>query len=179
VPAGEALVLSYSARDHLGLGRAEDAIAAAEKGLAIFTEIGSGAGTARARYHLGIVLSRVGRLTEAVHHHAECLEFFRASKQRVWEQRVCSRLAETFITAERYGDAVRHAEEALVVSREIGHPFGEALSLTVLGKALKGLGSATRSTDCLRQAFDIFTRLGAPEAGDLRLLLDSAQVVES
>ena len=117
VPAGEALVLSYSARDHLGLGHAEDAIAAAEKGLAIFTEIGSGAGTARARYHLGIVLSRVGRLTEAVHHHAECLAFFRASKQRVWEQRVCSRLAETFITAERYTDAVRHAEQALVVSQ--------------------------------------------------------------
>jgi hypothetical protein len=125
------------------------------------------------------VLSRVGRLTEAVHHHAECLAFFRASKQRVWEQRVCSRLAETFITAERYGEAVRHAEEALVVSREIGHPYGEALSLTVLGKALKGLGSATRSTDCLRQAFDIFTGLGAPEAGDLMVLLEDAQVVES
>ncbi|GGO62101.1 AfsR/SARP family transcriptional regulator [Nonomuraea cavernae] len=179
VPAGEALVLSYSARDHLGLGRSEDAIAAAEKGLAIFTEIGSGAGTARARYHLGIVLSRVGRLTEAVHHHAECLAFFRASKQRVWEQRVCSRLAETFIAAERHTDAVRHAEEALVVSREIGHPYGEALSLTVLGEALKGLGDTGRSTDCLRQAFKIFTRLGAPEAGDLKVLLDGAQVVES
>ncbi|MFI6787756.1 AfsR/SARP family transcriptional regulator [Nonomuraea sp. NPDC050383] len=174
VPAGEALVLSYSARDHLGLNRPEDAIAAAEKGLAIFTEIGSGAGTARARYHLGIVLSRVGRLTEAVHHHAECLAFFRASKQRVWEQRVCSRLAETFIAAKRYPEAVRHAEQALVVSREIGHPYGEALSLAVLGKALKGLGSTTRSTDCLRQAFDIFSRLGAPEAGDLKALLDSA-----
>jgi DNA-binding SARP family transcriptional activator/tetratricopeptide (TPR) repeat protein len=172
VPAGEALVLSYSARDHLGLGRPEDAIAAAEKGLAIFTEIGSGAGTARARYHLGIVLSRVGRLTEAVHHHAECLAFFRASKQRVWEQRVCSRLAETFIAAGRHADAVRHAEQALVVSREIGHPYGEALSLTVLGKALRGLGSTTRSLDCLQQAFEIFSRLGAPEAGDLKVLLD-------
>ncbi|MDP4503840.1 AfsR/SARP family transcriptional regulator [Nonomuraea turcica] len=184
VPAGEALVLSYSARDHLGLGRPEDAIAAAEKGLAIFTEIGSGAGTARARYHLGIVLSRVGRLTEAVHHHAECLAFFRASKQRVWEQRVCSRLAETFIAAERHSDAVRHAEQALLVSREIGHPYGEALSLTVLGKALRGLGSVTRSSDCLRQAFEIFSRLGAPEAGDLKVLLDSlpdpaGKVVES
>ncbi|GAA2297245.1 transcriptional regulator AfsR [Nonomuraea roseoviolacea subsp. roseoviolacea] len=179
VPAGEALVLSYSARDHLGLNRPEDAIAAAEKGLAIFTEIGSGAGTARARYHLGIVLSRVGRLTEAVHHHAECLAFFRASKQRVWEQRVCSRLAETFIAARRYPEAVRHAEQALVVSREIGHPYGEALSLTVLGKALRGLGSTTRSVDCLRQAFDIFSRLGAPEAGDLRALLDSVPVPES
>ncbi|MBF8191947.1 tetratricopeptide repeat protein [Nonomuraea sp. K274] len=178
VPAGEALVLSYSAREHLGLGHPEDAIAAAEKGLAIFTEIGSGAGTARARYHLGIVLSRVGRLTEAVHHHAECLAFFRASKQRVWEQRVCSRLAETFIAAERYPDAVRHAEQALVVSREIGHPYGEALSLTVLGKALRGLGDATRSVDCLRRAFEIFGRLGAPEAGDLKALLDDAPVAE-
>ncbi|MFI7690469.1 AfsR/SARP family transcriptional regulator [Nonomuraea sp. NPDC049655] len=179
VPAGEALVLSYSARDHLGLGHAEDAIAAAEKGLAIFTEIGSGAGTARARYHLGIVLSRVGRLTEAVHHHAECLAFFRSSKQRVWEQRVCSRLAETFIAAGRYPDAVRHAEQALMVSREIGHPYGEALSLTVLGRALRGLGSTARSLDCLRQAYDVFTRLGAPEAGDLKLLLDGFAVERS
>ncbi|MFI7423544.1 AfsR/SARP family transcriptional regulator [Nonomuraea sp. NPDC049684] len=179
VPAGEALVLSYSARDHLGLGHPDDAIAAAEKGLAIFTEIGSGAGTARARYHLGIVLSRVGRLTEAVHHHAECLAFFRSSKQRVWEQRVCSRLAETFIAAGRYPDAVRHAEQALVVSREIGHPYGEALSLTVLGRALRGLGSAARSLDCLRQAHDVFTRLGAPEAGDLKLLLDGFAVERS
>jgi tetratricopeptide (TPR) repeat protein len=173
VPAGEALVLSYSARDHLGLGRPADAIAAAEKGLALFTEIGSGAGTARARYHLGIVLSRVGRLTEAVHHHAECLAFFRASKQRVWEQRVCSRLAETFIAAGRHPEAVRHAEQALVVSREIGHPYGEALSLTVLGKALRGLGSTTRSLECLRQAFEIFSRLGAPEAGDLKALIEA------
>ncbi|MBE1588784.1 BTAD domain-containing putative transcriptional regulator [Nonomuraea angiospora] len=183
VPAGEALVLSYSARDHLGLGRPADAIAAAEKGLALFTEIGSGAGTARARYHLGIVLSRVGRLTEAVHHHAECLAFFRASKQRVWEQRVCSRLAETFIAAGRHPEAVRHAEQALVVSREIGHPYGEALSLTVLGKALHGLGSTTRSLECLRQAFEIFSRLGAPEAGDLKALIEAVPaegaVVES
>ncbi|MDA0633395.1 BTAD domain-containing putative transcriptional regulator [Nonomuraea sp. MCN248] len=183
VPAGEALVHSYSARDHLGLGRPEDAIAAAEQGLALFTEIGSGAGTARARYHLGIVLSRVGRLAEAVHHHAECLAFFRAGKQRVWEQRVCSRLAETFITAGRYEDAVRHAEQALVVSREIGHPYGEALSLTVLGRALMGLGSATRSAECLRQALGLFARLGAPEADDVRSLLAgipvAGKVVES
>ncbi|GAA2675287.1 transcriptional regulator AfsR [Nonomuraea recticatena] len=177
VPAGEALVLSYSARDHLGLGRPDDAIAAAEKGLAIFTEIGSGAGTARARYHLGIVLSRVGRLNEAVHHHAECLAFFRASNQRVWEQRVCVRLAETFIAAERFADAVRHAEQALAVSRDIGHPYGEGLSLAVLGRALRGTGNSSRSADCLREAFDILTRLGAPEAGDLKILLAGAPVV--
>ncbi|SDH81087.1 DNA-binding transcriptional activator of the SARP family [Sinosporangium album] len=171
-PAGEALVLSYSVRDHLGLGRAEEAIAAAERGLAIFTELGSGAGTARARYHLGIVLSRVGRLNEAVHHHAECLAFFRAGNQRVWEQRVCFRLAETFLAAERYGDAVRHAEEALTVSREIGHPYGEAQALGVLGRALAGLGSRSRSRDCLRRAHDIFARIGAPEAEDLSVLLN-------
>jgi DNA-binding SARP family transcriptional activator/tetratricopeptide (TPR) repeat protein len=175
-PAGEGLVLSYSARDHLGLGHPEEAIAAAERGLAIFTEIGSGAGVARARYHLGIVLSRVGRLTEAVVHHAECLEFFRASKQRVWEQRVCCRLAETFIAAERFSDAARHAEQALTVSKEIGHPYGEAQSLAVLGRALIGLGSTRRSGDALRRAHDIFSRLGAPEAEDLRALLKLNQV---
>ncbi|ACZ91912.1 AfsR/SARP family transcriptional regulator [Streptosporangium roseum] len=173
---GEALTLSYSARDHLFLGQQEEAIAAAEQGLAVFIELGFSAGTARARYHLGMILSRVGRLNEAVHHHAECLAFFRASKQRVWEQRVCSRLAETFITAGRFSDATRHAEQALTVSREIGHPYGEALSLWVLGRALAGLGSTGRSHDCLERAHDIFVRLGAPEAADLRALLDRDHV---
>ncbi|GIH93083.1 BTAD domain-containing putative transcriptional regulator [Planobispora siamensis] len=173
---GEALTLSYSARDHLFLGQPEEAIAAAEQGLVLFSEIGSAAGTARARYHLGMVLSRVGRLNEAVHHHAECLAFFRAGNQRVWEQRVCSRLAETFITAGRFGDAVRHAEQALTVSREIGHPYGEAQALWVLGRALAGQGDVERSRHCLGRAHDLFARLGAPEADDLRALLDRGEV---
>ncbi|WP_067137680.1 AfsR/SARP family transcriptional regulator [Microtetraspora malaysiensis] len=170
-PAGEALVLSYSARDHLGLGHVEEAIAASERGLAIFTEIGSGAGVARARYHLGIVLSYVGRLNEAVVHHAECLNFFRASDQRVWEQRVCYRLAATFIAAGRFAEASRHAERALSVSREITHPYGEAQSLTALGKALCGVGDKVRGREALEKALGLFTRLGSPEADDVRALL--------
>ncbi|MEU6428403.1 BTAD domain-containing putative transcriptional regulator [Microbispora sp. NPDC046973] len=170
-PAGEALASCYSARDHLGLGRPDDAIAAAERGLAVFSEIGSGAGVARARYHLGNVLSYVGRLNEAVVHHAECLAFFRASNQRVWEQRVCYRLAATFIAAGRFAEAARHAEQALTVSREITHPYGEAQSLAALGKALAGLGETGRGRDALVKALDIFTRLGSPEADDIRTLL--------
>ncbi len=176
VPAGEGLVLSYSARDHLLLGRPGDAIATAERALAIFQRIGSGAGVARARYHLGTVLSHVGRHTEAVTRYAECLDFFRASEQRVWEQRVCHRLAETFIAAGGFAEAARYAEQALTVAREIGHPYGEAQSLTVLGKALRGLGDAERSAGHLRGAFDIFSRLGAPEAAELRGMLNLDQV---
>ncbi|MEV4454195.1 BTAD domain-containing putative transcriptional regulator [Microbispora sp. NPDC049633] len=170
-PAGEALASCYSARDHLGLGRPGDAIAAAERGLAVFSEIGSGAGVARARYHLGNVLSHVGRLNEAVVHHAECLAFFRASNQRVWEQRVCYRLAATFIAAGRFAEAARHAEQALTVSREITHPYGEAQSLAALGKALASLGETGRGRQALVKALDIFTRLGSPEADDIRALL--------
>jgi len=173
---GEALTLSYSARDHLFLKQPMEAIAAAEQGLALFIEMGSSAGTARARYHLGMILSRVGRLNEAVHHHAECLAFFRASRQRVWEQRVCSRLAETFINAGRFADAARHAEQALTVSREISHPYGEAQALAVLGTALNGLGEVERGRGCLERAHGLFRRLGAPEAEDLRLLLERDQV---
>ncbi|WP_062430491.1 AfsR/SARP family transcriptional regulator [Herbidospora daliensis] len=169
--AGEALVLSYSARDLLLLGRAADAVAVSEQGLQIFGEIGSGPGVARARYHLGVVLSYVGRLNEAVVHHAECLEFFRASNQKVWEQRVCNRLATTLTKAERFQEAARHAEQALQVSREITHPYGEAQSLTALGKALRGLGSRTRSRDALEKALDLFIRLGSAEADDVRKLL--------
>ncbi len=178
-PAGQALALSYSARDHLGLGNVDAAIAVSEHGLAMFTEIGSGAGLARARYHLGIVLSTVGRLNEAVVHHAECLDFFRAGKQRVWEQRVCYRLAATFIAAGRFTEAARHAEQALTVSREITHPYGEAQSLAALGKALHGMGETHRGRESLTRALDIFTRLGSPEADDIRALLREFDQIET
>ncbi|RBQ12207.1 SARP family transcriptional regulator [Spongiactinospora rosea] len=179
VLTGEALSLSYSARDHLGMGEIEGAIAAAEKGVAMFTEAGSDGGTARARYHLGVVLSRTGRLAGSVYHHLEALAFFRATNQHVWEQRVCLRLAETFITAKRYPEAVHHAEQALIISRDISYPYGEAMSLTVLGNALRELGSTSRSLDCLQQAFDIFSRLSAPEADPLRAILDRTHSVKA
>jgi tetratricopeptide (TPR) repeat protein len=178
-PAGEALVLSYSARDHLGLGHPEAAIAASEQGLGIFTSLGSRAGVARARYHLGIVLSFVGRLDEAVAHHTECLGFFRASNQRVWEQRVCCRLATTLIAAGRFADAVRHAEQALAVSHEITHPYGEGQSLAALGTALCGMGDAARGGDALRKALDIFIQLGSPEADDVRRALREVDEIEN
>jgi tetratricopeptide (TPR) repeat protein len=125
------------------------------------------------------VLSHVGRLNEAVVHHAECLAFFRASNQRVWEQRVCYRLAATFIAAEQYGEAARHAEQALTVSREITHPYGEAQSLAALGKALHRLGETGRGRQALAEAFDIFTRLGSPEADDIWALLRELDQVET
>ncbi|MFC7646630.1 tetratricopeptide repeat protein [Streptosporangium lutulentum] len=175
---GEAISLSYSARDHLFLGQPEEAITAAEQGLAILIELGSSPAIARARYHLGMVLSRVGRLNEAVHHHAECLAFFRASNQRVG----AAGLFPAGRDVHRRGPVLRRDP-----SRRAGPdreprdraPVRRGAGAGGVRQGARGLGGAERSRDCLERAHAIFTMLGAPEADDLRALLDRDRGDES
>jgi tetratricopeptide (TPR) repeat protein len=75
--------------------------------------------------------------------------------------------------AGRYGEAFDHYRTALRMAREIGDPYEEA-------KILEGIAEttlATRRPDAarivLRQALDIFERLGVPEAESARIRIEA------
>jgi hypothetical protein len=63
---------------------------------------------------------------------------------------------------------------ALTVLRDIGGEWRRGLVLTVLGRALTGIGQTGRAQVCWREALGIHEELGSPEADEVRSLLTLA-----
>jgi hypothetical protein len=65
---------------------------------------------------------------------------------------------------------------ALTVLRGIGGEWRRGLVLTVLGRALSGIGQTGRAQVCWREALGIHEELGSPEADEVRGLLTPTTV---
>jgi len=57
--------------------------------------------------------------------------------------------------------------QALDLTRQIGSSLDEAHALAGLGRCALAAGHATKAAALLRQALEIFQRIGAAEAGDV------------
>ena len=82
-------------------------------------------------------------------------------------------IADIYRGSGRYSEALEHYHAALRLSREIGEPFEE-------GKILQGSAEAMLDTQrfdagriALRQALDVFERLGVPEAESVRIRIET------
>ncbi|MFF3613598.1 BTAD domain-containing putative transcriptional regulator [Streptomyces sp. NPDC002580] len=168
---GEASALCNLSRIHLATGRTAGAVALAQQGTDMYDDMGHALKGANGRYALGLALTQSGRLSEAVDRLQEALEVFQDSRQRLWEGMTLFRLAEADFTARRPAQAAANAELALTVLRGIGGDWRRGNVLTVLGRALSGIGQLGRAQVCWREALDIFEELGAPEAAEVRALL--------
>ncbi|MEU9099655.1 BTAD domain-containing putative transcriptional regulator [Streptomyces sp. NPDC048361] len=168
---GEASALCNLSRIHLAMGRTASAVTLAEEGLAIYDAMGHELRGANARYALGLALTQSGRLRAATDRLNEALTVFRDSRQRLWEGMTMFRLAEVDLAGRRPAQAAANAEMALTVLRGIGGEWRRGNVLTVLGRALDGIGHAGRAQVCWRDALAIFDELGSPEAAQVRALL--------
>jgi hypothetical protein len=101
----------------------------------------------------------------------EALRVFRDSRQRLWEGMTLCRLAEVELDARKPALAASNAEMALTVLRGIGGEWRRGHVLTVLGRALNGIGHSGRAQVCWREALEIYERLDSPEAAEVRMLL--------
>ncbi|MFJ4472882.1 BTAD domain-containing putative transcriptional regulator [Streptomyces sp. NPDC089424] len=173
---GEASALCNLSRIHLATGRVDSAIALAQQGIDIYDGMGNALRGANGRYALGLALTRSGDLRRAAGSLREALETFRDSRQRLWEGMTLFRLAEVDLAARRAANAASNAEMALTVLRGIGGEWRRGLVLTVLGRALSGLGQTGRAQVCWREALGIYEELDAPEAAEVRELLTPAAV---
>ncbi|GAA3064492.1 transcriptional regulator AfsR [Streptomyces roseofulvus] len=169
--AGEAAALCNLSRIRLATGRKEDAIRMAQQGADMYEEMGHALKGANGRYALGLALTEGGRLDAARDQLHGALSVFVDSRQRLWEGMTLFRIAEVEIAAGRYGVAAAGAEKALTVLRGIGGEWRRGNVLTVLGKALHGLGQSGRAQVCWQEALDIYQELGSPEAAEVKALL--------
>ncbi|MFH9197117.1 AfsR/SARP family transcriptional regulator [Streptomyces anulatus] len=169
--AGEASALCNLSRVHLAMGRTASAVKLAGEGVALYNRMGLTLRLANGRYALGLALARANRPEEAQVRLTEALAVFRESRQRLWEGMTLFRLAEVQLTAERPAQAAALAEQALTMLLHIGGEWRRANVLTVLGRALHGIGQADRAQVCWREALSVFEQLKAPESEAVSRLL--------
>ncbi|MEU2572821.1 AfsR/SARP family transcriptional regulator [Streptomyces anulatus] len=169
--AGEASALCNLSRVHLAMGRTASAVKLAGEGVALYNRMGLTLRLANGRYALGLALARANRPEEAQVRLTEALAVFRESRQRLWEGMTLFRLAEVQLTAERPAQAAALAEQALTMLLHIGGEWRRANVLTVLGRALHGIGQADRAQVCWREALSVFEQLKAPESESVSRLL--------
>ncbi|MFF4760495.1 BTAD domain-containing putative transcriptional regulator [Streptomyces sp. NPDC001292] len=172
--AGEASALCNLSRIHLAMGQVGSAVELAQQGIVIYDRLGHTLRGANGRYALGLALTGQGALDAAVDRLTEALEVFRDSRQRLWEGMTLFRLAEAHLAGQQPAQAAALAEQALSVLRGIGGEWRRGNVLTVLGRALSGLGQTGRAQACWQEALGIYEQLGSVEAADLRLLLTPA-----
>ncbi|MGW6604050.1 AfsR/SARP family transcriptional regulator [Streptomyces sp. NPDC055036] len=168
---GEASALCNLSRIRLATGRTDSAIALARQGIDIYDALGHTFRGANGRYALGLALAQGGQLSDAAERLNEALAVFRDSRQRLWEGMALFRLAEIDISARKMAQAASNAEMALTVLRDIGGEWRRGNVLTVLGRALSGIGQTGRAQVCWQEALSIYDALGAPEASEVRALL--------
>ncbi|MFB7398132.1 BTAD domain-containing putative transcriptional regulator [Streptomyces sp. NPDC056191] len=171
---GEASALCNLSRIHLAMGRTPSAIALARQGTGIYDAMGHALRGANGRYALGLALTQDDQLAAAAEQLREALAVFADSRQRLWEGMTLFRLSEVDIAARRHAQAASNAEMALTVLRGIGGEWRRGNVLTVLGRALFGIGQSGRALVCWQEALGIFDALGAPEAAEVRALLAPA-----
>lgn len=168
---GEASALCNLSRIHLATGRMASAITLARSGIDIYDSLGHALRGANGRYALGLALTQSMKLSAATDQLNEALEVFQDSRQRLWEGMTLFRLAEVDIAAGHFAQAAQYSELALTVLRGIGGDWRRGNVLTVLGRALAGIGQTGRAQVCWREALGIYEELDSPEAHDVRTLL--------
>ncbi|MGW1912685.1 BTAD domain-containing putative transcriptional regulator [Streptomyces sp. NPDC002076] len=169
--AGEASVLCNLSRIHVVTGRPQSAVELAQQGVDMYEGLGHAVKTANGRYALGVALTENGLPAEAAERLQEALTIFRESRQRLWEGMTLFRLAELDLAARRHAQASVSAEAALTVLRGIGGEWRRGNVLTVLGRALTGIGQSGRAQVCWQEALSIYESLQSPEAETVRALL--------
>ncbi|MFI9255618.1 BTAD domain-containing putative transcriptional regulator [Streptomyces sp. NPDC053069] len=174
---GEASALCNLSRIRLAMGQTTSAVALAQQGTDMYDDMGHALKGANGRYALGLALTQCGRHEHAAERLEEALSVFRDSRMRLWEGMTLFRLAELDLAASRPAQAATNAETALALLRGVGGEWRRGNVLTVLGRALDGIGQSGRAQVCWEEALQIFDALNASEAEEVRALLTPRAIV--
>ncbi len=164
--------------NHLGaLRRDAGDYRAAAAGLAVTRRVhrnmGNRSGQAVALGYLGSVRRLTGDFPGASDALAEALRIFRAIGHRGGEVEVLNELGTLYRVRGSVAEAVASHGEALRVAREIKSAWDEAHALAGLGRCDQATGHVADAETKLRQAYQMFQRMGAAEAPGLAAELDA------
>ena len=139
------------------------ALADEQQALELFRGLGDRLGQAWALDELGLLQQVTGDYPAAAASSAAALELFHDLGDRHGLSKALNSLGELSLRTGATGEAARQFGEALALTRELGTPHEQARALEGIGRCLLGRDPA-EAAGRLREALEIYQRIGAPEA---------------
>ncbi len=165
---GQAWALHYLGAVRYLTGEYPAAAQILGQALGISRDLGDRLGQANAVLYLGIVRRATGEYPAAARALEQALGLYRDLGERGSGE--AEALNETGILHRVNGDLAQAEgchRQALRLARTIGSYWNEAHALAGLGRCALAAGHATQAAALLRQALEIFQRIGAAEASDV------------
>jgi tetratricopeptide (TPR) repeat protein len=180
-----ALALYRRAGDHIGeawalsglglvdqrLGRHQPAAERHHQALALFRKLGDRGGEANVLDNLGSAYTGLGETDLATEYHRRALSLSREIGDRDTEAWTLNGLGEAAHAAGHPADARTWHDAADAVAAETDNRAQQARAHAGLGRAHAALGDPTRAGRHYQRALTLYTRLGQPEADDIRAQL--------
>ncbi|WP_157250815.1 AfsR/SARP family transcriptional regulator [Nonomuraea typhae] len=154
-------------------GRTDEAVDRGLHALAIADPAGDVDGGAITRLHLGLAHLQAERPGEAIVLLERAAEMFERLRNPWQAARCHGALARALMLEDRDRQAVAHAERAVALSDESGQELERGRSRRLLADVLDRIGQTDRALACRQEALEVFERIGAPEAAQIRAALRS------
>jgi tetratricopeptide (TPR) repeat protein/transcriptional regulator with XRE-family HTH domain len=165
---GEAFALGNLGEVLRRQGRCHQAEDHLHPALAIFRELGSRSGEASVLQSLGHTLREQARCQEAAGLIRQALGIFREAGERLCETEALNSLGEALLAGGLPAQACAQHHEALAIARQIGACYEEARAHDGLAHTYRAAGDQLLARQHWQHALAIYTRLGLPEAKDVR-----------
>lgn len=167
---GEARALNSLGIAYWQQQRLDEAIAYFEQSLALCRELDDREYEDKALNNLGSVLAEQRRFDEAI----ACLERSLAISREIGgsAHRTLNSLGDLYRSQGRAAEAITCYKQSLAICRQVGDRHTEALNLGNLGLVVQAVQGSSAARAYWADALTIFTDLGAPEADEVRALLD-------
>ncbi|MCA9877034.1 MAG: hypothetical protein KC442_04620 [Thermomicrobiales bacterium] len=153
--AGFALILW--AQSHYG-----QAAVVAQESLDIAEQVGDVEMAANALHVLGMIAEIQDRWLEATAYLTAACARWRRLDARVEEAWALTLLCRAAAGLGQPGLAVQHAEQALGLFRQVGHPIGIATALSRLAELARGRGDDEQAANAYREALRVYEEAGDP-----------------
>ena len=161
---GQALALWDLGRVRFATGAYDEAAAFQEQALALFSKIGDHHGEGNALHDLGRARHAQGDLDAAADLLDRALVIFRDVADVQGESEALSSIAALTLNVSGPGAAADVYRRAHELAQATDSPLDEARALEGLARSLDRLGDRNAALTAMREAADIYQRLGAAEA---------------
>jgi tetratricopeptide (TPR) repeat protein len=150
------------------MGRYTEALECAEASATIAEQVGDPSGLSEALTSIGRSRSRQGQFDAALEAHERALSIAQSIASITIELVARLELGVTLRMRGELRQAVEHHRRARAIATDIEEPYLQALASDSLGADYFAMRRRTAAESCWREALDLFSDLGVPDATRLR-----------